>query len=109
MIGINEGLISTEIAPFGGMKESGNGREGSKYGIDDYLEIKSLHGRNLIHCTAHSLSFTNTWRGNAQIDFICSTRLILEWLSPANNSRNIHAVLYIAAHHEAGNVRGRTL
>ena len=42
MIGINEGLISTEIAPFGGMKESGNGREGSKYGIEDYLEIKYL-------------------------------------------------------------------
>ncbi len=40
MIGINEGLISTEVAPFGGMKESGLGREGSKYGIDDYLEIK---------------------------------------------------------------------
>lgn len=40
MVGINEGLISTEVAPFGGMKESGLGREGSKYGIDDYLEIK---------------------------------------------------------------------
>jgi succinate-semialdehyde dehydrogenase/glutarate-semialdehyde dehydrogenase len=42
MIGINEGMISTEVAPFGGMKESGNGREGSKYGIEDYLEIKYL-------------------------------------------------------------------
>ncbi|MFB2553591.1 NAD-dependent succinate-semialdehyde dehydrogenase [Ensifer soli] len=42
MVGINEGLISTEVAPFGGMKESGNGREGSKYGIEDYLEIKYL-------------------------------------------------------------------
>jgi succinate-semialdehyde dehydrogenase/glutarate-semialdehyde dehydrogenase len=42
MIGINEGLISTEVAPFGGMKQSGLGREGSKYGIDDYLEIKYL-------------------------------------------------------------------
>jgi succinate-semialdehyde dehydrogenase / glutarate-semialdehyde dehydrogenase len=42
IVGINEGLISTEIAPFGGMKESGNGREGSKYGIEDYLEIKYL-------------------------------------------------------------------
>jgi succinate-semialdehyde dehydrogenase/glutarate-semialdehyde dehydrogenase len=40
IIGINEGIISTEVAPFGGMKESGIGREGSKYGIDDYLEIK---------------------------------------------------------------------
>ena len=40
MIGINEGIISTEVAPFGGIKESGNGREGSKYGIEDYLELK---------------------------------------------------------------------
>lgn len=42
MVGINEGIISTEVAPFGGVKESGNGREGSKYGIDDYLEVKYL-------------------------------------------------------------------
>jgi succinate-semialdehyde dehydrogenase / glutarate-semialdehyde dehydrogenase len=42
IIGINEGIISTEIAPFGGVKESGIGREGSKYGIEDYLEIKYL-------------------------------------------------------------------
>src|SRR5207247_11011131 len=42
MVGINEGIISTEIAPFGGMKESGIGREGSKYGIEDYLEVKYL-------------------------------------------------------------------
>jgi succinate-semialdehyde dehydrogenase/glutarate-semialdehyde dehydrogenase len=42
IIGINEGLISTEVAPFGGMKSSGLGREGSKYGIEDYLEIKYL-------------------------------------------------------------------
>jgi succinate-semialdehyde dehydrogenase/glutarate-semialdehyde dehydrogenase len=42
IVGINEGIISTEVAPFGGIKESGVGREGSKYGIDDYLEIKYL-------------------------------------------------------------------
>lgn len=42
IVGINEGIISTEVAPFGGVKESGLGREGSKYGIDDYLEIKYL-------------------------------------------------------------------
>ncbi|MEO7032077.1 MAG: NAD-dependent succinate-semialdehyde dehydrogenase [Herbaspirillum sp.] len=42
IVGINEGLISTEVAPFGGIKESGNGREGSKYGIEDYLELKYL-------------------------------------------------------------------
>lgn len=42
MVGINDGLISTEVAPFGGVKESGVGREGSKYGIEDYLEIKYL-------------------------------------------------------------------
>ena len=42
MVGINQGIISTEVAPFGGVKESGVGREGSKYGIDEYLEIKYL-------------------------------------------------------------------
>jgi succinate-semialdehyde dehydrogenase/glutarate-semialdehyde dehydrogenase len=42
MVGINEGIISTEVAPFGGVKESGVGREGSKYGIDEYLEMKYL-------------------------------------------------------------------
>ncbi|MFM2148429.1 MAG: hypothetical protein RLZZ187_735 [Pseudomonadota bacterium] len=42
MIGINEGIISTEVAPFGGVKQSGLGREGAKYGIEDYLEIKYL-------------------------------------------------------------------
>jgi succinate-semialdehyde dehydrogenase/glutarate-semialdehyde dehydrogenase len=42
IIGVNEGAISTEVAPFGGIKESGNGREGSKYGLDDYIEIKYL-------------------------------------------------------------------
>lgn len=42
IIGINEGIISTEVAPFGGVKQSGLGREGSKYGIEDYLEIKYL-------------------------------------------------------------------
>jgi succinate-semialdehyde dehydrogenase/glutarate-semialdehyde dehydrogenase len=40
IVGINEGIISTEVAPFGGVKESGIGREGSKYGIEDFLEIK---------------------------------------------------------------------
>jgi len=40
MVGVNEGVISTEVAPFGGVKESGIGREGSKYGVDDFLEIK---------------------------------------------------------------------
>ncbi|MBI3145337.1 MAG: NAD-dependent succinate-semialdehyde dehydrogenase, partial [Pseudogulbenkiania sp.] len=42
MVGINEGIISTEVAPFGGIKESGLGREGSKYGLDDFMEIKYL-------------------------------------------------------------------
>jgi len=40
MVGVNTGIISNEMAPFGGVKQSGQGREGSKYGIDDYLEIK---------------------------------------------------------------------
>ncbi len=42
IVGINEGIISNEMAPFGGVKESGSGREGSKYGIDDYLDIKYM-------------------------------------------------------------------
>ncbi|QNT68602.1 NAD-dependent succinate-semialdehyde dehydrogenase [Defluviicoccus vanus] len=42
IVGINEGIISTEVAPFGGMKQSGIGREGSKYGIEEFLEIKYL-------------------------------------------------------------------
>lgn len=42
IVGINTGIISTEVAPFGGVKESGLGREGSKYGIEDFLEIKYL-------------------------------------------------------------------
>ncbi|MEK9721031.1 MAG: aldehyde dehydrogenase family protein, partial [Quisquiliibacterium sp.] len=42
MVCINSGILSTEVAPFGGVKQSGLGREGSKYGIDEYLEIKYL-------------------------------------------------------------------
>jgi succinate-semialdehyde dehydrogenase/glutarate-semialdehyde dehydrogenase len=40
IVGVNEGIISTEVAPFGGVKESGMGREGSKYGLEDYLNVK---------------------------------------------------------------------
>jgi succinate-semialdehyde dehydrogenase/glutarate-semialdehyde dehydrogenase len=42
IVGVNEGIISTAEAPFGGVKQSGLGREGSKYGIEDYLEVKYL-------------------------------------------------------------------
>lgn len=42
MVGVNEGIISNVAAPFGGVKQSGNGREGSKYGLDDYLEMKYI-------------------------------------------------------------------
>ena len=42
MVGVNEGLISTEVAPFGGLKQSGLGREGAKDGIDDYIELKYM-------------------------------------------------------------------
>ena len=42
IVGVNEGIISNEMAPFGGVKESGGGREGSKYGLDDYLDIKYI-------------------------------------------------------------------
>jgi succinate-semialdehyde dehydrogenase/glutarate-semialdehyde dehydrogenase len=47
MVGINTGILSTTVAPFGGIKESGFGREGSKYGMDDYLEIKYLCWRDI--------------------------------------------------------------
>jgi succinate-semialdehyde dehydrogenase/glutarate-semialdehyde dehydrogenase len=40
MVGVNTGLITTEVAPFGGMKQSGLGREGAKYGIEEYVEVK---------------------------------------------------------------------
>ncbi|MDH2432703.1 NAD-dependent succinate-semialdehyde dehydrogenase [Pokkaliibacter sp. MBI-7] len=43
MVGLNTGIISMDIAPFGGIKQSGLGREGSKYGLDEYLEVKALH------------------------------------------------------------------
>src|SRR5680860_134999 len=42
MIGVNEGIISSELAPFGGVKESGQGREGSHHGIDEYVELKYI-------------------------------------------------------------------
>jgi succinate-semialdehyde dehydrogenase/glutarate-semialdehyde dehydrogenase len=42
MVGVNTGLITTEVAPFGGVKESGLGREGSKYGIEEYVEVKYI-------------------------------------------------------------------
>ena len=42
MVGVNEGILSNVAAPFGGIKQSGNGREGSKYGLDDYMEIKYI-------------------------------------------------------------------
>ena len=42
IVGINVGIISTEVAPFGGVKESGIGREGSKYGMEEFLEVKYL-------------------------------------------------------------------
>jgi len=42
MVGINEGILSTEVAPFGGVKESGIGREGARQGLDDFMEVKYL-------------------------------------------------------------------
>ena len=42
MVGVNTGILSTEVAPFGGVKQSGIGREGSKYGVEPYLEVKYL-------------------------------------------------------------------
>ena len=40
MVAVNEGILSTELAPFGGVKESGLGREGSRHGLDEYTELK---------------------------------------------------------------------
>ncbi|MFS7891145.1 putative succinate-semialdehyde dehydrogenase (NAD(+)) [Helianthus anomalus] len=54
MVGVNEGSISTKVAPFGGYKQSGLGREGSKYGLDDYLEVSPVTLTGLVFCfTAH--------------------------------------------------------
>ena len=52
IVGLNEGIISTELAPFGGIKESGMGREGSKYGIEDYLEVKYICAGGLAPASA---------------------------------------------------------
>ncbi len=49
IVGINTGIISTEVAPFGGVKESGLGREGSKYGMDEYLEINRVRSNASFH------------------------------------------------------------
>ena len=43
MVGVNAGVLSNEVAPFGGVKESGIGREGSRHGLDEFLEMKYLH------------------------------------------------------------------
>ena len=42
ILGVNENIVSNEMAPFGGIKQSGHGREGSKYGLDDYMELKYI-------------------------------------------------------------------
>ena len=51
IVGINVGIISTEVAPFGGVKESGIGREGSKYGIEEFLEVKYLCMGDITKCS----------------------------------------------------------
>ncbi|KAJ7376558.1 Succinate-semialdehyde dehydrogenase, mitochondrial [Desmophyllum pertusum] len=61
MIGVNEGIISSEIAPFGGWKQSGLGREGSKYGIEEYLEIKYI-------CLGESLNRKTNLRLKEHLD-----------------------------------------
>ena len=47
IVGLNEGATSTEVGPFGGVKQSGMGREGSKYGVEDYLEVKFVNIGNV--------------------------------------------------------------
>lgn len=59
MVGVNTGLISTEVAPFGGIKQSGFGREGSKYGLDDYLDIKYICLGGIDDTAARGASITN--------------------------------------------------
>jgi succinate-semialdehyde dehydrogenase/glutarate-semialdehyde dehydrogenase len=59
MVGVNTGLISTEVAPFGGIKQSGFGREGSKYGLDDYLDIKYICLGGLDDTAVEGASITN--------------------------------------------------
>jgi succinate-semialdehyde dehydrogenase/glutarate-semialdehyde dehydrogenase len=64
IVGINEGIISTEIAPFGGMKERRLGWEGSKYGIEEFLEVKYLCMRGIARLRNRSLGgATPIWRG----------------------------------------------
>jgi hypothetical protein len=67
IVGINEGIISTEIAPFGGMKESGIGREGSKYGIEEFLEVKYL-------CMGGINRYIDGERGISYVYPICERR-----------------------------------
>jgi succinate-semialdehyde dehydrogenase/glutarate-semialdehyde dehydrogenase len=49
MVGINTGVISSELAPFGGVKESGTGREGSRHGVDEFVELKYMLMGGLDH------------------------------------------------------------
>jgi hypothetical protein len=67
IVGVNTGLISTEVAPFGGIGESGLGREGSRYGIDDYLEVKYV-------CVGPSPCAMRTWRRRSPSGSICLGR-----------------------------------
>ncbi len=90
IVGINEGIISTEITPFGGMKESGIGREGSKYGIEEFLEVKYLcmGGIDGKHC----------------IKLAGGGGEIAEILAPDAQSQNSHRVL-VRSIFEAAEVR----
>ncbi|KAF5781483.1 putative succinate-semialdehyde dehydrogenase (NAD(+)) [Helianthus annuus] len=56
IVGVNEGLHAYEVAPFGGFKQSGLGREGSKYGLDDFLEVSTKH---TVFCYFRKKFFTN--------------------------------------------------
>ena len=80
MVGVNTGLISTAEAPFGGVKQSGLGREGSKYGIDEYLEIKYI---NMLGSKPHQRHQAATPRP----DFACTARLQAGAFSVAGKRR----------------------
>ena len=67
-VGVNEAVLTTEVAPFGGVKDSGSGREGSKYGLEDYLDVKYV----CIGGSDRPRQSTNTGEGGAGRPFSCA-------------------------------------
>ena len=57
IVGVNEGIVATELAPFGGVKESGLGREGSRHGVEEFLEMKYMYFGRAFGLTGNSQSY----------------------------------------------------